>query len=96
MIFTREYQKLKNKQFTTIRKNSGYYRWGATYKIKTPTETFKAIVTHFKPITKKEITDKVALADAECSAIELKKMLEKWYGKTYDDFIILTLERESI
>ena len=25
-----------------------------------------------------------------------KKMLEKWYGKTYNDFIILTLEREVL
>jgi len=93
--FSREYQKLKNKRFTTIRKNSGYYRLGGTYKIVSPTETFKVAVIGLRPITKKEITDEFALPDADCTAVELIKMLEKWYGKTYDDFVILRLERES-
>lgn len=95
MIFTKEHRKLKNTFFTTIRKNTGYYRTGRTYTIVTPSERFKATVQSAKPITKADISDSIALADADMSAENLRKMLEKWYGKKYDDFLLMRLVRRK-
>ena len=30
----------------------------------------------------------------DMSAKELVALLEKWYGKTFDDFVLLTLEKQ--
>jgi len=95
MKFTREHSKLKNTYFTTIRKNTGYYRLGNTYTIVTPSERFKAKVQSAEPITKADINDSIALADADMSAENLRKMLEKWYGKKYDNFVLMRLVREN-
>jgi hypothetical protein len=32
----------------------------------------------------------MAQRDADCSANELIEKLEAWYGKTYNDFILIT------
>ena len=47
-------------------------------------------------MAKNEITDSLARYDADCSKAELIAMLEKWYGKDYDDFLLLTLKREGV
>jgi len=93
MKFTSEYSKLKKQKFTTIRKNRGYYKVGANYLIGTPEQTFIAQVIDIQAITKSQITDELALDDADCTANELKNKLETWYGKQYDNFILLTLRR---
>ncbi len=95
MKFTKEHSKLKNTSFTTIRKNTGYYRLGNTYIVITPSERFKVRVQSAKPIKKADISDSIALADADMSAEDLRKMLKKWYGKKYDDFVLMTLIRRD-
>lgn len=95
MKFTKEHSKLRNISFTTIRKNTGYYRVGNIYTIITPSERFKARIQSAKPITKADISDSIALADADMSAENLRKMLEKWYGKKYDNFVLFGLMREE-
>lgn len=95
MRFTKEHSKLKNTFFTTIRKNTGYYRLGRTYTIVTPSERFKARVQSAKPIRKADISDSLALVDADISAENLRKMLERWYGKKYDDFVLMRLVRRK-
>lgn len=93
MIFTKEHSKLQNTSFTTIRKNTGYYQVGNTYTVMTPSDKFKVRVQSIVPLKKSDITDKMALADADMTADELRSMLENWYGKQYDDFILLKLVR---
>lgn len=93
MKFTKEYSKLKNTVFTTIRKYSGYYNYGGIYKIDTPEQTFKARVIALSPLHKDEIDNQLARIDADCSREELIGMLEKWYGEDFDDFMIMALLR---
>lgn len=93
MRFTHEYCKLKLKYFTTIRKNTGFYKLGRVYTIHTPNQHFRAEVVTIKPIKKADITDEFAWKDADCNAKTLKEILEKWYGKKYDDFVILSLRK---
>ena len=95
MKFTHEYRKLSEKVFTTIRKNTGFYKNGQAYRIDTPEQKFKAKVTGSIRIFKAEINDFLAQNDADMSAEELIALLEKWYGKKFDDFVLLTLERVS-
>lgn len=92
MKFSKDYSKLDFKAFTTIRKRSLRYSWGGNYKIETPTREFRATVRAICPIKKINITESLALADADCSRGELITMLEKWYGKDFDDFMLLVLE----
>ena len=96
MIFTKEHSKLENTYFTTIRKNTGYYQVGNTYTVITPSEKFKVRVQSIVPLKKSDITDGIALADADMIADELRLMLESWYGKQYDDFILLRLVRRNL
>lgn len=98
MRFSKDYSKLDNPIFTTIRKNTKHYRLGAGTegcKIQTPTRQFKAYLIEIKTLKKKQITEKLAHSDADCSKTELIAMLEKWYGKKFDDFLLLTLKKEA-
>lgn len=95
MKFTKDYSKLDRRIFTTIRKNSSYYMCGMILTIKTPTKEFKARITMSETISKNEITTSLARFDADCSKAKLIAMLEKWYGKDFDDFILLTLQKEK-
>ncbi len=93
MKFTHEYSKLKNDEFTTIRKNSGYYKKGDITSIETPNSKFRAGIIDDIPIKKRDITEIIAWKDADCKRKELIKMLEKWYGKKYDDYVLLYLKK---
>lgn len=95
MIFTHEYSILKKKIFTTIRKNTHFYKIGHSHQIHTPEQNFKARVIKSKAISKFEIDDSLARSDADMSAGELILLLDRWYGKTFDDFVLLTLEKIS-
>ena len=95
MKFTKNYSKLKNRYFTTIRKNTGYYKVGWIYDIMTPSSGFQAQVLSATSIKKADIDDKLAMSDADMTRGELIKMLEKWYGKEYDDFILIRLARKK-
>ncbi len=95
MRFSHEYSKLKKQVFTTIRRNSGYYRIGGLYGVDTPEQSFTAVVIDSKLIVKTDIDEALAHNDADMSAKELIGILERWYGKKYDDFVLLTLEKEN-
>jgi len=92
MKFTKNYEKLKWVIFTTIRKNTGKYKLGNIYTMNTPIDNFKAKVVGLYPIKKEEITDDLAYVDAEEKAKEaFIKMLDNWYGKNFDDYVLITL-----
>ncbi|GAH73572.1 unnamed protein product [marine sediment metagenome] len=93
MIFTHEYSILKKKIFTTIRRNTGFYKVGHSYQVHTPEQTFKAKVIKSKAISKLEIDDSLAQSDADMNAVDLILLLDKWYGKKFDDFVLLTLRK---
>lgn len=93
MKFSKEYSKLKRKAFTTIRRNNGFYKVGQTITIKSPDQTFKAEIFQVDLITKEKISDAVAKFDADCTKEELITMLEKWYGKEYNDFVMIGLRK---
>ena len=94
MKFSKDYSKLDRKAFTTIRKNNGFYKVGQSVQIQTPTRTFRAKTFQIDKISKEKITDVIARFDADCSKEELVKMLENWYGKNYNDFVIIGLRKE--
>jgi len=91
MIFTKHYHKLNWFFFTTIRKNTGKYKLGNIYTMNTPTTKFKAKVIGLLPIKKKDITDDLARIDAEETKEGLIRMLDGWYGKKFDDYVLMTL-----
>lgn len=91
--FSKDYSKLKNPVFTTIRKNTSHYRIGSVHAIKTPSNSFVAKITDSIPLRKTNITEDLAESDADCSREELIGMLEKWYGKEFNDFVLLTLAK---
>ena len=91
MKFTKNYEKLGWLIFTTIRKNTGRYLIGNVYTMNTPPGKFKAKIIGVCPIKKKEITDGLAGMDVETSKEELIRMLEGWYGKNFDDYVLITL-----
>ncbi len=93
MKFSHEYSKLSKKVFTTIRKNTNFYRIGQICQIQTPEQSFKAKVVGSGLIKKVEINDYLAQEDADMKAEKLIALLEKWYGKRFDDFVLLTLEK---
>lgn len=93
MRFSKEYSKFKKKEFTTIRKNTGFYKLGNIYQVITPLQRFKARMISHRRLRKFDITEEFAQSDADCSRAELIAMLEKWYGKKFDDFVLLYLER---
>ena len=95
MKFSKDYSKLERDIFTTIRKSrkSKGYIFGNSWLIKTPTRQFKAELIGVQKISKDMITEELARNDADCSRDELISMLEKWYGKSFDDFVLLTLEK---
>jgi len=93
MVFTHEYSILKKKVFTTIRRNTSFYKIGHSYQVHTPEQSFKARVIKSKAISKFEIDDSLAQSDADMSAVDLILLLDRWYGKTFDDFVLLTLEK---
>lgn len=96
MRFSKDYSKLNQSTFTTIRKNTIAYVVGNIYTVKTPTQEFKVEVTHKQPLRKAGITEDLAVSDADCSRRELITMLEKWHGKKFDNFALLFLRREPI
>ena len=90
--FTTNWEKLGWTIFTTIRKNTGSKKIGQIHTIKTPRSgTFKAKVIGVYPIKKEEITDDLATFDADTDRDGLIKMLEGWYGKDFDNFVLITL-----
>ena len=93
MIFSKEYSKLLNDKFTTIRKRSTIYWPGSIVKITTPNQKFKATVISRTMIKKSYITEELAMSDADCSCNELIAMLNNWYGEEFDDFILLKLQK---
>lgn len=92
MRFSKSYSKLKRDEFTTIRKDTGYYYPGKKVKV-TLIESFSAKVVNVKPISKSNITENLAQSDADCSRQELIAMLEKWYGKKCDNYVLITLRK---
>jgi len=95
MKFSKDYSKLDKLTFTTIRKASNYYRICGSYKIKTPTREFRAMIVAGETIAKKDITEELSHSDADCTREELITMLESWYGKGFDNFVLLTLQKEA-
>ena len=99
MKFSKDYSKLNQTFFTTIRKNTRHYRSigirSRAISIQSPTKEFKAYIIEIETLKKSQITEELALSDAECSRAELIAMLEKWYGKEFDDFILITLKRKE-
>lgn len=95
MKFSKDYSKLDKPIFTTIRKKTIAYALGGHYKIKSPTKEFMVRLIIIQLLKKNEITEELAQSDADCSKAELIVMLEKWYGKEFDDFVLLTLEKEK-
>lgn len=93
--FSKEYTKLKKPIFTTIRKNTGHYREGYVYEVKTLSEKYKARCIGDTPIKKIDITEGLARFDADCSKNKLITMLENWYGKDFNNFVLLTFWREG-
>ena len=93
MIFTHEYSILKKKIFTSIRRNTGFYKVGHSYQIHTPEQAFKAKVIKAEAISKFEMDDSLAQSDADMSAVDLILLLDRWYGKVFDDFVLLTLRK---
>ena len=96
MKFSKNYSKLSKAYFTTIRKNTGMYKKGKIYKINTPNEYFYVKVICKTPIKKEDITEDLSIRDADCSKSELIGMLEKWYGKKFNDFVLIEMIRESV
>ena len=97
MRFSKDYSKLEKDVFTTIRKSrrSKPYIFGNSWFIESPTWQFRAQLIGVQKITKGMITEELAYSDADCSRGELIAMLEKWYGKEFDDFVLLTLKKET-
>ena len=89
--FSQQYTKLNKEIFTMIRKPGKYYQVGSQHIIKTPARDFSACIIASEHISKKDITEGLARFDADCARIGLITRLEKWYGKVYDDFVLLVL-----
>ena len=96
MKFSKDWIKLDNLTFTTIRKNTKFYTFGKKYLIKTPSKEFFVKLIGVRLLKKENITDQIAWIDASCRKEELIAMLEKWYGKKFDDFVLLTLKKEGL
>ena len=94
MRFSKNWTKLEQDVFTTIRKKTDYYYVNKLIKIRTPKGDFLAKIIDRKPMKKADITDDIAMKDADCSKEQLISILENWYGKNYDDFIFLTIRKE--
>jgi len=93
MKFSKDYSKLSLDEFTTIRKRSSMYWPGGIIMISTPTKRFKAEIISRIRIDKSFITDELARTDADCTQEELITILGKWYGKSFDDFVLLKMRR---
>ncbi len=91
--FSKEYSKLKEKEFTTIRRNTKYYKEDTIYTIRTPKNSFQAKTSTVVKIKKADITNELSLSDADCSKEALIQMLERWYGLKFDDFVLITMRR---
>ena len=39
------------------------------------------------------MTEELAMSDADCSRDYLINMLDRWYGKVFNNFVLITLER---
>jgi len=99
MKFSKDYSKFERQIFTSIRKNTRHSRLlgntGNSIKIQTPTREFRAYIIAKNEIKKYQITGRLAHSDTDCTKAELIAMLEKWYGKDFDDFLLLTFKREG-
>lgn len=93
MRFSKDWEKLQQTYFTTVRKNTGIYQLGKTYTIQTPTQRFKAKVVVLEEIEKEGLTDGIAKEDIGGTRKELIKLLENWYGKKFNNFVLLGLKR---
>jgi hypothetical protein len=94
LIFSHQYSKLSKDVFTTIRKSTGYYSRGQLVSIKTPKDSFFGKVVDLKEIKKDDITEELAMSDADTTREKLIELLEKWYGKIFDNFVLLTIQKE--
>ena len=89
--FSTNWEKLGWTIFTTIRKNTHSKLVGQIHTIRTPDGDFKAKIIGLYPIKKIEITDDLAFADADMTKDGLIRLLEGWYGKEFDDYVLITL-----
>jgi hypothetical protein len=94
MIFSENYTKLDKGVFTTIRKNTNHYKVGKTYSMQVKGKIdFPATIIGVKMLKKADITEEIARTDADRSRQELVDMLEGWYGKEFDDYVLITLQK---
>ena len=93
MKFTKDYKKLANDEFSTIRKNTGFYKKGKIYTVITPTQKFSAQCISTTPMMKEYITEPMARLDADCSKKDLIAMLDRWYGEEFNDYVFIVMSK---
>lgn len=92
MKFSKSYKKLYQPVFTTIRKNTGYYKVGQTIQVTVQEKhTFSAEIASIRPIALKDITETMAMRDADCSRKELIELMCLFYKKEANNLILITL-----
>lgn len=93
MKFTTDWKKLDYPIFTTIRQDKGYYKVGQVINIETPTKKFQAEIVSIREMVQEDITETMALRDADCSKQEFDALLYKFYKDKVGNLIMLTLMR---
>lgn len=68
--FSHEYPKLDRDCFTTIRKRDKGLKVGQTYKIKSPTKEFNAVLTNRVKVRLDQIPDKILFFDTNTTTRE--------------------------
>jgi len=91
MKFTTEWKKLDYPIFTTIRQDKGYYRVGQRIPIETPSQCFMVEIVSIRKMIQEDITDTMALRDADCTKQEFNALLYKFYKDNVGSLILLTL-----
>ena len=89
--FSRNWSKLDHRIFTTIRDRACALEVGKVYEATYPGGVFKFEVIGRRDITRDDITESVAQADADMSRSELLKALDTWYGSEQNELVLLTL-----
>ena len=90
----KEWKKLSNPIFTTIRQDKGYYTVGQVINIQTPKEEFKAEIVSIRKMFENEITETLAQRDADCTREEFFDLLAKFYKGNTGRLILLTLMKK--
>lgn len=93
MKFSKEYKKLKYPIFTTIRQDGGYYRECQQVKIETPEQNFWAEIVSIRKIGLEDITNTLALRDADCSVEDIINLFKRFYKEEAGKLILITLMR---